>query len=80
VSKRSNEDTGGSAEMRCNIDLNMVIEMAILIMPIAEDTTAGAATLQLIENMENTKQLRRSKNSLTAVGPRYRRSHIKQIV
>jgi hypothetical protein len=65
VSERSDLDTGEAADGRSNVPMDVVMDMATGLTPIAAETV-GATTLQQMERKENGKRRRWSEAPATA--------------
>jgi hypothetical protein len=73
VSERSNQLTGEVGDGRSDAPMDIAIEMATAMSPIASDTNAGAATLHQMVRNENGMPRRRSEMpAITLVPGDYR--------
>ena len=79
MSKRSDLDTGEVANGRSDAPMDMAMEMATAVTPIATEATGGA-TYGPMERNENGKQRRRSVVAATAWARRDWRSHMERAV
>jgi len=77
VSKRSDLGTGEAGDGTGDAPMDMVMEMAMAVTPIAMET-AGVATLEPMERNEHGKRRRRSEAPATALGPGDRRGRMAQ--
>jgi len=74
-SQRSDLDTGAAGDRRSDTPMDVVMEMATTVTPIAADT-AGAPNYELMDINENGKRRRRSEAPPTALASGDLRSRI----